>query len=111
RLVAHRLVEVELGGVEDEVGEHHVLGFADGPSARVDDDVAHLEVLEVGVAAGETLPFELVLRQPGEQTALPQIHPLPHDHSPRSSRIRRAITSYWISDVPSKMRNTLASRQ
>src|ERR671935_1114959 len=87
-VVAHLLVEVELGGVEHEVGPHHVL-VRHRASARVHDGLAHREVLVEVVVAREAMARA-------------------HGH-PSSSRL--AITSYWISLVPSKMRKTRASRQ
>src|SRR5690606_8350474 len=74
RFVAHGLVEMELGGVEDQVGEDHVLAFADRPSPRMDDDVAHLEILEVVVPAGQLLAGKLTFRQPAQESPLLQVH-------------------------------------
>src|SRR5437763_1365150 len=53
-VVAHLLVEVQLGGVEDEVGPHHVL-IRDGAPARVHDRLARREVLEEVVVPREAV--------------------------------------------------------
>src|SRR5439155_12009001 len=87
-VVAHLLVEVQLRRIEHEVRPEHVL-VGDGAAARVHDRLAHREVLVEVVVAREAVA-------------------LGHGQ-PSSSRL--AITSYWISLVPSKMRNTRASRQ
>ena len=80
---------MELGGVEDEVRPQHVLAVGDGPAARVHDGFTDREVLVEVVVAGEAM-----------------FHGGAH-----RSRSLLAMTSYWISLVPSKMRNTRASLQ
>ena len=85
------LVEVRVGGVEDELGEELVLDLAHRRAARVAELRADDEVLEVVVAAGERCGVRRhVDRSP----------------SSRSEMIRR-----WISDVPSKIVVSRASRQ
>src|SRR5262249_50222496 len=85
--VDERLVEVQLGGVEHEVREHHVLRLRDRSPARMHEHVSDGEILEVVVVARDLVAHA----------------------SPWSRRL--AMTSYWISLVPSKMRKTRASRQ
>ena len=85
-------VVVAVGGVEDELGQHLVFHFADRGAARVAQLRADLEILEVVVLAGQR-------RGNGA-------HSRPPFGSKRSEMIR-----IWISEVPSKILVSRASRQ
>src|SRR5262249_35175327 len=84
------LVEVALGGVHGDVGDPDLLERFDRLAAGMAQDLADLEVLEVGVPAGEGGDL--------------------HQFLPRPSR-RSEMMRFWISDVPSKILVSRASRQ
>src|SRR5436190_8780781 len=84
------LVEVRLGGVHGDVGDPDLLERLDGLAAGMTQHVAGLEVLEV-------------VGCPGQRGDLHQFLPRP---SSRSEMMR-----FWISDVPSKILVSRASRQ
>src|SRR5262245_6308324 len=84
------LVEVALGGVHGDVGDPDLLERFDRLAAGMAQDLADLEVLEVVVPAGEGGDL--------------------HQFLPRPSR-RSEMMRFWISDVPSKILVSRASRQ
>src|SRR5215218_3276694 len=84
------LVEVRLGRVHGHVGDPDLLHRLDGLAAGVFQHVADLEILEVVGLAGQRGDLHQFLPRP----------------SSRSEMMR-----FWISDVPSKILVSLASRQ
>src|SRR5215813_12457902 len=84
------LVEMALGGVHGDVGDPHLLERLDGLAAGVAQDLADGEVLEVAVPAGKRGDL--------------------HQFLPRPSR-RSEMMRFWISEVPSKILVSRASRQ
>src|SRR5580704_6683158 len=84
------LVEVALGGIHGDVGDPHLLERLDGLAAGVLQHLADLEVFEVVMLSGEGRDL--------------------HQFLPRPSR-RSEMMRFWISDVPSKILVSRASRQ
>src|SRR5688500_8836749 len=90
RALGQVLVEVRFGRVHGHVGDPHLLYRLDGLAARMFQHVADMEVLEVVRLAGEGGDLHKFLPRP----------------SSRSEMMR-----FWISEVPSKILVSLASRQ
>ena len=108
-LLLHRvLVEVALGGVHHQVREEHVVHLGHGLAAVMAQQQADLEVLEVVVGAGQfgashaALPFCATAAK-----ARPAIMASTSDLPSRLVAMMRC----WISEVPSKIFVSRASRQ